>query len=64
MKKARNDKQVEILYSDCYNGACEPKPKRDKNVPFDDRQRKKNPDHLSDRHHRRNQRGEKRRIIY
>ena len=62
MKKARTPTQI-IIYIDCYNGAVEAKPKRGKNVPFDDRKKKKNPDRLSDNHARRNQRGEKRRII-
>ena len=60
--KARTPTQI-IIYIDCYNGAVEPKPKRCKNVPFYDRWKKKNPDRLSDKHARRNQRGEKRRII-
>ena len=62
MKKARTPTQI-IIYIDCYNGAVESKPKRGRNVPFDDRKQKKNHDRLSDKHAQRNQRGEKRRII-
>lgn len=60
--KARTPIQITICI-DCYNGAVESKPKRGKNVPFDDRKKKKNPDRLSDKHTQRNQRGEKRRIL-